>query len=238
MIDLHSHILPGIDDGAANLEQSLAMARLAVADGIHTIVATPHCDLRTFPRLLARRDAALVELRQALDEHGIPLRILPGAECCIHPDLVDVACDNPGLFLGENYRILLVELAPSQPLDVVGDLLFRASSADLTLVLAHTERYLEVSNDPARIVPLVEQGLQVQINATSLRLSAGWRLWRTARKLIGRRLASILASDAHDMIRRPPQLAAAVGRATRLLKQDARPLVLDNPARLLGIVGD
>lgn len=238
MIDLHTHILPGLDDGAGDLAQALAMARLAVADGIHTMVATPHCDIRTFPELLARRDEALAELRQALAEHAVPLRLLPGTECRIHPDLIAAASANPGLLLGENRRALLVELDPTQPLAIVGDLLFQASCGDLTLVLAHPERHPEIADHPERLVPLVEQGLHLQVTAASLGLTAGWRAWRTARKLIGRRLASILASDAHDAIHCPPGLATAVGRASRLLHQDARPLVLDNPARLLGISAD
>ena len=235
MIDIHSHILPGIDDGAACIDDSLAIARLAVADGIHTVVATPHCRLATAADLLGLRDLAIAELRARLAEEHIPLRILPGAECVVHPDLVAATRDCPGLLLGENGRAILVELAPSQPVAILDELLVQASRAERDLVLAHPERCPEVMRRPGLLEPLVRCGLHLQITSDSLGLAAGWRMWRTARSLVRRGLVAVLACDAHDPVGSRPRLALAVRRAARLLGRDARHLVVANPARLLGL---
>jgi protein-tyrosine phosphatase len=235
MIDIHNHILPGIDDGADDLDEALAMARMAVADGIHTIVATPHCDTRAVHEFLAERDQAMAILREALDTNHIPLRLLPGAECDLDGDLLAIVHDHPQLLLGDNREALLVELPAAMPLRALADLLFEATSAGLQIVWAHPERHPQVPRISTVLTDLVNAGLHLQISTDSLQLRNGWTTWRTARKLLGRRLASILASDAHDTTRYPPCLARAAQRAASLTRQDPSLLVQTNPAQLLGL---
>ena len=207
MIDLHSHILPGLDDGPATMEGSLELARAAVDAGTRTILATPHIndDLRIGP---ARIAAGLDELRPALAEAAIPLEVLAGGEIAIWrlPDLDDETLR--GLALGGG-PYLLVE-SPFSP--VVGD--FEPIVLDLharghRVLLAHPERCPAFQRDPERLRRLVDAGVLVQITAGSMSGGFGSTARRAAVTLLRSALVHVVASDAHDHVKRPPGLRAA-----------------------------
>ncbi|MGA2466482.1 MAG: CpsB/CapC family capsule biosynthesis tyrosine phosphatase, partial [Thermodesulfobacteriota bacterium] len=106
MIDLHSHVLPGLDDGARNMDDALEMCRIAQADGIHTLVASPHCRNGVYHNDQAKILAALESLKEALDRERISLKLLPGVDILIHPELVEFFDQNPKLLLGGRYVLL------------------------------------------------------------------------------------------------------------------------------------
>ena len=205
MIDLHSHILPGVDDGPRTLEGSLELARAAVADGTRTILATPH--VNDDPGIDAERVAAGLELlRPALAEAEIPLEVLPGGEIAIWrlADLDDAALR--GLALGGG-PYLLVE-SPFSP--VVGD--FEPIVLDLLMrghrvLLAHPERCPAFQRDPARLERLVDGGVLVQITAGSMAGAFGSTVRRFTAALLRDGLVHAVASDAHDAVKRPPGLS-------------------------------
>ena len=236
MIDLHTHILPAIDDGSQSLDESLAMARLAVADGITVMVATPHVAGSPFAVTAARRDAALELLRSALREQGIPLAIVPGMECWIHEQTIAAALADPGCFLGgAGNRHLLVELPNQLEVSHLEALLFDAQLKGLRLVLAHPERHRDLCADFDRLARLVERGLILQVNAGSLTGELGWSTSRLAKKLVCTGLVQVVASDTHDPVERPPRLSKALKKLEKWLgPATARQLVYDNPARLIG----
>jgi protein-tyrosine phosphatase len=196
MIDLHSHILPGLDDGAATLEDALAIAEAAVEDGIRVIAATPHvrADYPTSPEQMEQ----LVEkLRQELRAADVPLELLPGGEIALDrlPDLGDDELRRFGL--AGNPKCLLLE-APyfGWPLGIE-DTVFQLQLRGFRVVFAHPERNGDVQASPELLTPLVERGMLVQLTAASLDGRLGPGAQKTARRLLELGLAHLLASDAH-----------------------------------------
>jgi protein-tyrosine phosphatase len=215
VIDLHSHILPGIDDGPTTMAGSLELARAAVGAGTTTILATPHVndDAGIEPGRIA---AGLEELRAALAEADIPLEVLPGGEIAIWR-LIDLDDDTlRALALGGG-PYLLVE-SPFSP--VVGD--FEPMVLDLharghRVLLAHPERCPAFQRDPARLERLVGAGVLVQITAGSMTGGFGSTVRRFTVAVLREGLAHVVASDAHDHVRRPPGLRAGFAALEREL---------------------
>ena len=244
VIDLHTHVLPGIDDGCRTLQDSVDLARAAAEDGVRTLAATPHVRFE-YPTEPATMERLVGEVRAAVEAAGIPIEILPGGELAL--DWLDrLTPEELGRFgLGGNPDVVLLEF-PSvgwpQGLDAR---VSRLQADGKTVVLAHPERNIEVQADPASLEELVAHGMLVQVTAASLdgRLSSASR--KTARTLLDRGLAHLLASDAHTPdVRRAGMRAAAeaLGDATlaRWLTEDVpRALVdgaplPDRPERVAG----
>lgn len=210
MIDLHSHILPGLDDGATDIEMSLEIARSAVADGIHTIAATPHVrgDWPTSPE---RMEDMVALVRNRLRAASIPLELLPGAEIALDvlPQLDDDALRRFGL--AGNPSMLLIETPYlGWPLGLA-ETLFQLRLRGFRAVLAHPERNGEVQDNPRLLESLVAGGLLVQLTAASVDGRLGRDPRNTARRLIELRCAHLLASDGHAPSVRATGLTAAAG---------------------------
>jgi protein-tyrosine phosphatase len=208
MIDLHSHILCGIDDGARSLEDSVEIARAAVADGITVMAGTPHVrdDWPTDAGLMERRVA---ELRAELEQAKIPLDVRPGGEIALEW-LTRLPMEELKRFgLGGNPGYLLVETPYyGWPLGL-GDALFTLLSAGITPVLAHPERNSDVQAHPERLAPLVRTGVLVQVTAASVDGRIGRAAQRCGLLLVARGLAHIVGSDAHHASVRAVGMAAA-----------------------------
>jgi len=196
VIDLHSHILPGLDDGAETLDQSLAIARAAVEDGIEVIAATPHVR-DDYPTTAAEMEERLAEVRGAVEAAGIPLDVRPGGEIAFDR-LARVSADDLRRFgLGGNPRCLLIEFPYyGWPLDL-GERVFHLGAEGLSVVLAHPERNADVQGDPERLRAVVRGGALVQLTAASVDGRLGRRTRETALKLLELELAHLIASDAH-----------------------------------------
>jgi len=196
VIDLHSHILPGVDDGAADADASLELARAAVADGIEVLAATPHVR-RDYPTPVETMERLVRELRTALRAEEIPLELLPGGELALDA-LGRLDDDELRRFgLGGNEGYLLIEFPyvgfPLQLRDIVFGLRMRGFRP----VLAHPERNGEVQASPERLEPLVEGGALVQVTAASVDGRLGRASKTAAARLLELGLAHLLASDAH-----------------------------------------
>ena len=232
-IDLHSHILPGFDDGAQDEAQALAMARLAVADGVGRIVATPH----SLDGVWAQLPAAVREragwLQAACREQGIDLEIVSGLETYIAPDLPRRVTREPGCTLGGT-RYLLVEFPLQQYPRYVEQTVFELQVAGFVPIIAHPERYTEVIQDPSLLYTLVERGVLVQLTAASLTGDFGRDVQETAQFFLTHNLAHVIASDAHGTSQRSPVLSEAVAVAAEQIGQDrALAMVTETPARIL-----
>lgn len=215
VIDLHSHILPGLDDGPATMEGSLELARAAVAAGTRTILATPHVNggYRIVPDRIA---AALEQLRAALAAAEIPLEVLPGGEIAIWR-LVDLDdADLRRLALGGG-PYLLVE-SPFSP--VVADLepmVFDLHQRGHRVLLAHPERCPAFQREPAKLARLLQAGALAQVTAGSMLGTFGSTVQRFTVGLLRDGLVHAVASDAHDHRQRPPGLTAGFAGLERQL---------------------
>lgn len=196
MIDLHSHILPGIDDGARTLDDSIEMALAAVDGGISTVAATPHVR-DDYPTLAGTMERLLGALREALAFLSIDLRVLGGAEIAISSLRALEQDDLRRFALAGNPRYLLLEFPYfGWPLSLEMEI-GRLGALGVTVVLAHPERNPEVQLAPERLKAAVSAGALVQLTAASVDGRLGSRTRRTAFELIQNGLAHLIASDAH-----------------------------------------
>ncbi len=237
MIDLHCHILPGIDDGAQSLEQAVEMCRLAAAAGCEALVATPHqrkldwwnCDR-----------APLAALREKLQEAVGPApRILGGGEIRVDPQLLGEILalreeDAQGPLPLAGSRYLLLELGPEGGLPQAADLVHELSVAGWRPILAHPEFIHWMAAQPSAVAHLVSLGALVQVTAMSLTGDFGRRAQADASRLVDLGLAHFVASDAHDLKRRPPGLRRAWDAiAARWGEETARELLAANPGAVI-----
>jgi protein-tyrosine phosphatase len=209
VIDLHTHILPGLDDGARTLDESIAMARAAVADGIRVVAATPHVR-EDFPTSADEVERGVSELRDALATEGVGLEVRTGGEIALDR-LGAIDADELARFgLAGNPRYLLLEFPYfGWPLDLE-QRVFELHARGMTVVIAHPERNGDVQEAPDRLRRLVEQRALVQLTAASLDGRLGRASRRTALRLLDLGLAHLVASDAHGPhIRQVGMTAAA-----------------------------
>ncbi len=207
--DLHCHILPGIDDGAKDLDQALAMARLAVADGIRTTVVTPHHLNGVYSNRPGDIMAALGSLREALIAEGIPLKLLPGAELHLVPELPAEIASGQALTIANRGRAVLVELPVHTVPMGTEHLLEQILAQSLTPVIAHPERNSRLREQPEMLEDWISMGCLGQITAQSCTGQFGPRVREASRLMIQRGLIHVLASDAHRDSRRIPRLSEA-----------------------------
>lgn len=229
MIDLHTHILPGLDHGPSDWDEAVAMCRIAVADGITALAATPHVS-EIFPNSSQRIEAAIDELRGRLGEAGVPLAVVAGGDYHIRPDL---ARENV-LTLGGNGRYFLLEF-PYQLLPPRADAFIRVLlQRGLTPIVTHPERTISLQHDWRRLEPLVKEGALVQVTAGSLLGHFGRPAAAAAERFLKKGWVHLLASDAHWARERVPQLAEGRDAAARLLgTAGAQALVEANPRAIL-----
>ncbi len=230
VIDLHSHVLPGLDDGAHDLDESLEILTAMAAEGVEVVVATPHVreDYPTSPS--AMRDA-LTEVRTAVAAAGLPIEVLPGGELSVA--VVDSSSgDQLAEFgLGGNARLVLIEFPYGEWPYLIERRIERLRGIGITPVLAHPERNDRVVAEPSRLTEAVAAGAIVQLTAASIDGRHGRRVARSARDLLALGLAHVVASDAHG----PAVRAAGLRSALAALDdpQLARWLVDDVPSALL-----
>lgn len=227
MIDCHCHILPQIDDGALNFEASLEMAKIAYADGIRKIVATPHIsDTFYTPADIDRR---VTELNRYLAENQVAVLIYPAAEVLISLDI--------SLF--SQYTInhtahILIEFPHDHLPSFAPKLLSWACARGLTPIIAHPERNFDVIRNPASFIDLLHAGIHTQITGGSLTGDFGIAVQHCAAFLLDSGVVDIIASDAHsDRFRRPVLSEAVELASARIGQKAALKLVCDNPAAVL-----
>ena len=233
MIDLHAHVLPGLDDGAADETAALALCRLALEDGIRTLVATPHlygglgvADPRMIP-------AAAERLRQRLREERIDLDLRWAAEMPLLENVVELYRTGIWPAYDVQRRYVLLEMAPLvNGLAILKETVFRLRLEGAVPVLAHPER-LDFLDRLADVEGLRNQGAVLQITAACL-LAPGSSSCRRATEWVHRGWVQVVASDAHDPVRRPPRMAAARRwLAEREGEACAADLTEGNPGKIL-----
>jgi len=232
-VDIHSHILPNLDDGPATLEGSLDLAKEAVANGISDIIATPHLNRDLFPFSTNASRQACKQLQEALAAADIPLKLHLGAEVKIHPKIVEELNAGKVPMLAES-RYLLLEL----PFDMIPpyahEIVFQMRLAGVTPILAHPERNASIQRDPRKLGALIDLGCLTQINSTSLTGRLGEASQSTAVSMLTQGWAHMIGSDSHFAGDRGPNFKEAITVAAKYVGFDeAQKLVRENPKRLL-----
>lgn len=234
MIDIHCHILPEYDDGAADMREALAMAGTAVASGVTGIVATPHFpgkpeSLEGITLLLERHRS----LRAALSKAGVRLELYLGAEILCLPQTVKMAREQQLPTLGEtNY--LLCEFSFRESRVYINKILQALVASGYRVVIAHPERYEAVHRDPRVAETWFAKGYVLQVNKDSLLGTFGPRVQQTARTLVEQGLAHIIASDAHSSLYRTTDMQQIrQWLQSNCPAEYARVLMEENPARLI-----
>jgi protein-tyrosine phosphatase len=205
LIDIHSHVLFGLDDGARTLEDSLAMVRMAAEHGTTDLVATPHANLayRFEPERIAER---IAQLREAA---GGALRLYTGCDFHLSFDNIRDSIDHPRKYTINQQRYLLVEFSELLIFTNMEEIFARLREAGMTAVITHPERNGLLRQRVEQIAAWVDEGACVQLTAQSLTGGFGRRAQDFSRELLDRRLVHVVASDGHDCEQRPPVMDQA-----------------------------
>jgi protein-tyrosine phosphatase len=208
MIDLHGHYLPAVDDGAPDMDVSLAMLRHAEKDGIETAVVTPHacgslCKVKDLDALRRGRENWLA----ALDQNDLKIKIKTGAEVYFTSELLAILKDNRDLLTINNSSYILLEFPSDYIYAHSKDFIFKVLTEGYIPIISHAERNSEIQRSPAVLRELVKAGALCQVNGGSLRGDFGSEARRSAYELLHGNLVHVIASDAHDLDGRKPELA-------------------------------
>jgi len=233
MIDIHSHILPGLDDGARSYDEAFEMCCTAYQDGVETIVATPHVQ----PGIYQPEEKEIVErvrgLSLRLSEAGIGIRILSGADLRITPELMQELKERTDYTINRNRCYILLEAPHERIPPYTEETIFNLQINGITPIITHPERNAEVQENPNRIYDLVTKGVIVQVTAISLTGGFGSTVASTAMKLLEHDLAHVIASDAHSPNDRPPVLSGGVKVAEGIVgSEKAKRMVEEIPEEI------
>jgi protein-tyrosine phosphatase len=230
VVDIHSHILPEVDDGSKSWETSVAMCRMAAADGITHQVATPHANDRYHydrPYL----QGLVVHLQQLV---GNALTLSLGCDFHLSYDNLQAVLANPARYAIEGSHYMLVELSNYSVPQQTTDCFTQLGDRGITAVITHPERNPILRENLQRVVEWAEQGCVIQVTGSALTGFWGDRARRAAHWLLEHDAVHVLATDAHDTEKRIPVLSTARDAATELCGADvAEALVESNPAAII-----
>lgn len=235
MIDVHCHLLPGVDDGPVTLLDAVELARASVLNGITHAITTPHAYPGRWDNDLANLQPVFANLQKALEAEAIPLKIKLGSEVHITEYLPQQVTSGSLPFLGQSkgYRVLLLEMPDGHIPVGIGEAVRYLIKQRIRPLIAHPERNKAIMADPSRIDELVKMGCWLQGTAGSLLGQFGPRVQTAMLYLIEQNRLYLVASDCHNLHGRPPNLAQAAELLARQHGEAyARMLVLDRPAEL------
>jgi protein-tyrosine phosphatase len=208
LIDMHCHLLAGLDDGPATEEDALAMCRLAYSDGTRMVAATAHQN-DEYPEVTPERiRSAWERLVQLLHEAGIPLAVFPNAEVMVHAEVVSAWTEGRLLSVADRGRYLLIEQPHGCFLDLEA-LIRKLVAQGVRPIIAHAERQEELLHDAGQIERLIEAGGVVQVNASSVARPRNRNDAKALKDWFKRGIVHCLGSDGHSLRRRPPVMSAA-----------------------------
>ena len=235
MIDIHCHILPGMDDGSGNFSDSIEMAQLAASSGICSIVVTPHCNVpNVFENYWTTEVRAVFDrLQEELKARKIPITLLPGQEIFLASDFLPLI--KQGKLIPINYsRYLLVEFDAFENASIVIRKLQKIVAEGYVPIVAHPERYSFVHEYEDMVYRMKELGCLIQINKGSLKGRFGYTATKIAYEILGNHDADFIASDGHSQYSRTPWLADAYEIICERFSSDYADFLLnDNPQKVL-----
>lgn len=235
MIDIHCHMLPGVDDGSRSMETSLLMAQAAVRGGTDVVIVTPHCNI---PGEQPNYQSAellkqFFSLRAAIDSAGIPLKILAGAEIFCTEDAPELFKEKKLLTLASS-SYMLVEFPFDESIIDIDRKLTQLAALGVKLVIAHPERYEAVHRNPQVCIDWFDLGYVLQINKDSVFGLLGRHAQKSAKRMLAQGLAHVAASDAHGTVERTADLSAFREYVETEYSADyAQILLYENPRRII-----
>lgn len=234
MIDLHNHILPGLDDGADSWDKSIAMAKVAVEDGITDIVCTPHWVPGKYNNQRTDILAATEELKKHLAEQKIPLNIYPGAELRLDISLPEKIASGDLITMNDTGVYALIELPEESIPDHLEDFLWHLALKNIKPIISHVERYPVLHKNPERLLRWVEMGVLTQITAASVQEKFSAEIRDFSWMLLEHRLVHILVTDSHGLHLRSPRLSAGYEVVKNIIgEESARRMVYDLPKEII-----
>ncbi len=236
MIDVHCHLLPGIDDGPKSPEESLSLARYAVEHGITKSVVTPHIHVGRYQNARESITQACDEFRRALEENRIPLEIGFAAEVRIGIEIIPMIESGSIPFLGKHngLDVLLLEFPHSHVPPGSDKLINWLFQHNICPLIAHPERNKGIMSNYQKIEPLIELGCILQVTAGSVTGQFGKEAMHCAEFLLRKGYVTLLASDAHNLKHRPPRLDDGRDAAARIVGEAlAREMVQDRPLAII-----
>ena len=259
MIDLHNHILHGLDDGPETMDESIQMCLMSYRDGVSTIVATPHtlngeyqnnrstilakvkelndaltqCGLRNSEFGIEDLQSE-ISLHSALDPRHSALKILPGADVHFSNEILHQLDQEEVMTVGDGKKFLILEF-PSHTIPIgAEEVLFQLMARGIVPVISHPERNLEITRRPERYYEMIRMGCFGQVTAMSLTGGFGAKIKGFAEKMLKKRLIHLIASDAHSVDGRPPILSPAVKEAEKIVgREEAQKMVTEYPSAIL-----
>jgi len=232
-IDMHCHIIPGVDDGASTIEEAVEMLKIAYKEGIRYIVATPHFHPRRGEAELSEIRQQLMLLRQEAEKLEDKVRIFVGHEIYFTHDVADLLKEKRILTMNGK-EFVLVEFSPSVEADYLKRGIQQLQMNGYTIVLAHVERYACLREDFSLVEYLCDTGVLLQVNAGSILGDKGRSVKKFIKRLFDEERVFCVGTDAHDLKYRPPLMKKAAGYVEKKYGEEyARRIFFSNAATLL-----
>ena len=232
-IDIHCHILPGVDDGSPDMATSLEMLRIADKNGITHLILTPHHKPMHHNVSPEHNVVYRKKLQEAAKEAGIKAKLFSGNEIYYSDETMEELIEGKICSLaGSDY--VLVEFHPTNPYKAIQNAVSRVQAAGFIPIIAHVERYSDIVSHPSRVKDLIEMGSFIQVNASSIMGKYGFGISHFTKKLLKEELVHFVASDAHDIGRRAPNLLDCRNYVERKYGEDyGKKLFFTNPANVI-----
>lgn len=232
VVDIHSHILPGIDDGAKNMQETIKMIDIAVEQGIKAMIATPHYHVGMDPEILAEYQRVYEEVLQYIASKKIPLRLYQGNEI-YYSESIPEHLQEGQIRTMNGTRYILVEFSPETEYSSVERAMSMLLYAGYWPVLAHTERYMAL-HEISRIEELIRMGVYIQLNTNAITGKEGWRTKYFCHQLLKKHLVHVVGTDAHSPRHRRPQMKECLALLDKKYGREYRKRISDeNPLMIL-----
>lgn len=233
MVDLHCHLLPGIDDGSKNMDISLQLAREAVENGVTHALLTPHHMNGRFVNHKQDVIQLTHEFRKQLQAHDIPLTVFPGQEVRINGQLIEALDKDDILFADEDNRYLMLEFPDDDVPHYTNQMIFELQQRGITPVIVHPERNTKIMAHPELLYQLLQKGCLSQITASSYVGTFGNKVGDFSKRLIANGQGYVFASDAHDLPGRKYEMRQAFEKMSREFGQAVADQYSDNARSII-----
>lgn len=233
IIDIHSHVLPGVDDGSDSPETSYRMLEIASRSGISQIILTPHnkpMHRNVPPHRIAER---MKQLQDGLDRHRTAIRLYPGNELYYREGLAEELQSGEAMTLANSHYVL-TEFSPNAEYEYIRNGIYSLQVYGYRPILAHVERYRNICLKPEKVGEMVKMGCYMQVNAGSIMGNFGFSAKQFTKKLLQQKLVSFIASDAHDTGKRSPWMSDCADYVMKKFGANyGQELFCDNPMRVI-----